>query len=249
MKKTLLILALILNFNIANAETVKYVYDGDTFTTIDGKKVRLLNINTPETAKRKKQPEPFSIKAKEELTKLVDKKEVILKFDKEKKDKYHRYLAYVYLKDGTFVNAEMLKAGVAHLYSFPKSVRKYDELKKSENFARKNNIGIWSHKRWEVQNANDYIKPDHFRFGKYQMFKGKIINVAKVGKSTFLNFGHNWRTDFSVEIKDKNLKYFNITPEDFYKGKTVLVRGILIPVNGSLINVTHQQQIEVINND
>lgn len=248
MKKSLLILALIFNINIVNAETIKYVYDGDTFTTTDGKKVRLLNLNTPETAKKNKKPEAFSVKAKKYLESLILNKEITLKYDEEKKDKYKRYLAYVYLKDGTFVNAEMLKSGLAHLYSFPKNTSKYKELKKAENTARNNKLNLWSNKRWQVQNANSEKAVEKFRFGKYQMFKGKVINVAKIGKKTYLNFGNNWRTDFSVEINDKYLKYFKgINPETFYKDKTVLVRGILRPVNGALINATHQQQIEVLN--
>lgn len=249
MKKALLILTLLFSTNNAFAEFVKYVYDGDTFTTTDGKKVRLLNINTPETAKKNKPSEAYAVKAKKHLEKLIDKKEVVLKYDEEKKDKYKRYLAYVYLKDGTFVNAEMLKSGLAHIYSFPKNVSKYNELKKSENYARKSNLNMWSDPRWQVQNANYKKAVEKFRFGKYQTFKGKILNVAKIGNKTFLNFGHNWRTDFSVEIHKKYLRYFtqqNINPEQYYKGKTVIVRGILRPVNGALISATHPQQIEVL---
>lgn len=249
MKKLLLILAILTIAFPSFAEVVKYVYDGDTFTTTDGKKVRLLNINTSETAKKNRPSEPYSIKAKNYLKKLVEHKEVTLKFDKEKKDKYKRFLAYVYLKDGTFVNAEMLKSGLAHLYTFPKNVSKFTELKKAEDIAIANKLNLWSNPRWQVQNANSDKKIDKSRFGKYQIFKGKIQEIAKVGKKTFLNFGTNWRTDFSVEIKDYNLRYFrkqNINPEEYYKDKTVIVRGILIPVNGSLISVSHPQQIEVL---
>ena len=245
MKNLFLILLLTLTTSLANAEIVKYVYDGDTFITTDGKKVRVLNINTPETAKKNKPSEPYSVKAKKHLEKLVNGKEVKLVFDKEKKDKYKRYLAYVYLKDGTFVNAEMLRSGLAHLYSFPNNVSKYDELRKAEDEARAKKLNLWSNERWELQNANSDKKVEKFRFGKYQMFKGKVIEVAKVGKRTFLNFGNNWRTDFSVEIKNKHLKHFS-KPLDSYKGKTVIIRGILRPVNGALINATHEQQIEVI---
>lgn len=245
--KTLLILAL--SFNIANAEIVKYVYDGDTFTTTDGKKVRLLNINTPETAKKNSPSELFAIDAKKELIKLIDKKEVILKYDDEKKDKYKRHLAYVYLKDGTFVNSKMLESGYAHLYTFPNNVSKFEELKKSEEIAKSQNKGIWSDKRWEIQDANSTKKISKFRFGKYQTFEGEVLKSTSVKKKIFLNFGHNWRQDFSVEINKKNLKYFkkaNINPEIDYINKTVRIRGILRPVNGSLINVTHPQQIEVL---
>jgi len=250
MKKFFYTLLFILPLTIANAEIVKYVYDGDTFTTTDGKKVRLLNINTPETAKKNKPSEPFAIDAKKQLQKLIDKKEVILKFDEEKQDKYKRILAYVYLKDGTFVNKEMLKSGFSHLYSFPNNTSKFDELKTAEDYARNKKLGVWNHNRWQTQDANSTKPVEKFRFGKYQTFDGRVVGITKVKNKTFLNFGHNWRNDFSVEIHDKYLKYFtkkNINPETAYANKKLRVRGILRPVNGSLISVTHPQQIEILN--
>ncbi|MCP4354161.1 MAG: hypothetical protein GY793_00750 [Proteobacteria bacterium] len=245
----LLILLFLISAQICNAEMVKYVYDGDTFTTTDGKKVRLLNINTPETAKKNRTSEPYSIKAKEALKDLVLNKEVKLVFDEEKKDKYKRMLAYVYLKDGTFVNAEILKQGLAHLYSFPKNVSKFEELKKAENFARNKSLGLWSHKRWKIQDANSTNPVEKFRFGKYQVFEGKVKECKAIADKVYLNFAENWRTDFSVQIKDKYFKYFknaNINPETFYCNKKLRIRGILIPVNGALISATHPQQLEIL---
>lgn len=249
MKRLFFIAILILSVENVNAETVKYVYDGDTFTTTDGKKVRLLNINTPETAKQFTKAEPFSVKAKYALKKLVDKKEVKLVFDEEKKDKYKRLLAYVYLKDGTFVNKEMLKQGMAHLYTFPKNVSKFEELKKAEDSARSKKIGLWSNKRWHIQNANNISNLEKFRFGKFQIFEGKVKDCKKVKNNIYLNFSENWRTDFSVIIKNKYFKYFTknkINPASEYCNKKLRIRGILIPVNGALVSATHPQQLEIL---
>ncbi len=251
MKKILFftLFSIIFSVQSSYAEIVKYVYDGDTFVTTDNKKVRLLNINTSETAKRNKPSEPYAVEAKNFLQNLVINKEVILVFDKEKKDKYKRYLAYVYLKDGTFVNSKMLSEGLAHLYTFPKNVEKFEELHLAETLARKEKKGIWSHKRWKMQDANSNKPVEKFRFGKYQTFKGTVKDVAAVGNKIFLNFGTNWRTDFSVEINKKNLKYFKqegINPATYYKNKKLIIRGILVPVNGALIKATHPQQLEVI---
>lgn len=252
MKKLLLsFLFITLYINSAFAEIVKYVYDGDTFVTTDNKKVRLLNINTPETAKKNKPSEPYANAAKNYLKKLIINKKVILKYDEEKKDKYKRHLAYVYLEDGTFINKKMIEEGLAHLYTFPKNVDRYEELLAAEKLARKKYRGIWeSHPRWQVQDANSIKPVEYFRFGKYQTFKGTVKDVAKVGNKIFLNFGTNWRTDFSVEIHQKNFKYFTkagITDiENYYKDKKMYIRGVLVPVNGALIKATHPQQLEII---
>ena len=51
---------------------------------------------------------------------MVEGKEVRLEYDWQKRDKYDRLLAYVYLKDGTFLNAEIVKQGYGHAYTkFP----------------------------------------------------------------------------------------------------------------------------------
>jgi len=61
----------------------------------------------------------------------------------EKYDKYNRLLAYVYLKDGTFVNAEIVKQGYASLMTFPPNVKYADLFLKLYQEARKNKRGLW----------------------------------------------------------------------------------------------------------
>ena len=61
---------------------------------------------------------------------LVEGKTVRLEFDVEKRDKYKRLLAYVYLPDGTFVNAEIVKQGYASLMTYPPNVKYADEFRR-----------------------------------------------------------------------------------------------------------------------
>ena len=99
------------------AETKHYfvsrVIDGDTVKLADGSKVRYIGIDTPETRRRvwggwMWAPEPYAKKAKEYNEELVFGKKVRLEFDKEKRDKYRRLLAYVYTPEGKMVNEEIL---------------------------------------------------------------------------------------------------------------------------------------------
>lgn len=84
---------------------VERVIDGDTFIG-DGYKIRLLGIDAPEKA------QPCYEEAKNFLKKLIENKTVKLEYDKIKKDRYGRLLAYVWIND-TFVNREMLIKGFA----------------------------------------------------------------------------------------------------------------------------------------
>lgn len=71
------------------------------------------------------------------------KKKVRLEFDVQSKDKYGRRLAYVYLKDGTFVNAEIIKNGYAAPLTIPPNVKHAKEFRSLYDYARQNNKGLW----------------------------------------------------------------------------------------------------------
>lgn len=142
--------------NIYEDILVKRVIDGDTFILDNGERVRLIGIDTPETrvnnriygqAQRSKRDiqtiMDFGKRAYEFTRSLVDTKRVRLEFDVERFDKYGRLLCYVYLKDGTFVNAEIIKQGYAYLLSIPPNVRYADLFRKFFEEARENNRGLW----------------------------------------------------------------------------------------------------------
>jgi len=101
----------------AQTHLVKRVIDGDKIQLSNGERVRLIGVDTPETKHPKKPVEYFGKEASAFTKKMVEGKVVTLKYDWQRKDKYGRTLAYVYLKDGTFLNAEIIKQGYGHAYT------------------------------------------------------------------------------------------------------------------------------------
>jgi len=135
---------------------VERAVDGDTLKLENGERVRLIGIDTPEmheSAKlyRDSQKSGQNVAVIQALGKraynftrdLVEGKRVRLEFDVEKRDKYKRLLAYVYLKDGTFVNAEIVKQGYASLMPYPPNIKYADNFKQLYKQARENNRGLW----------------------------------------------------------------------------------------------------------
>ena len=107
--------------------TVIRVIDGDTLLIQGDKRVRLLGVDTPETKHPRRPPEPFGAEASQFTTQLVEGKTVRLVFDKERYDDYRRILAFVYLEDGTFLNEELVLAGLATAetqYPFRSDIKK-----------------------------------------------------------------------------------------------------------------------------
>lgn len=127
---------------------VTKIVDGDTFWVDDGTekgmKIRLIGIDAPESRKTFKKEEGFYGKeAKEFMTTLLRGKNVRLEYDVTKTDRYGRTLAYVYLEDGRFVNAELVKNGFAMVMTVPPNVKFSDEFVKLQKEARENNRGLW----------------------------------------------------------------------------------------------------------
>ncbi|MCP4681374.1 MAG: hypothetical protein GY864_03475, partial [Desulfobacterales bacterium] len=123
---------------------VKYVYDGDTIRLDNGEHVRYLGINTPETARKDKAAEFMAQPAREFNRKLVENARVRLEYDREKRDRYGRLLAFVFLENGDMVNALMARKGFAHVMSKKKNLKYRDLLLDLQRKAMKEKIGIWS---------------------------------------------------------------------------------------------------------
>jgi micrococcal nuclease len=122
---------------------VRWVDDGDTVVLSDGTRVRYIGINAPEIAHETRPPERFGPEARAFNRKLVYQKPVRLELDRERQDQYGRLLAYVFLKDGTFVNAELVRAGHAY-YLFRTPNTKYDQLLlRLQRDAMAKRVGLW----------------------------------------------------------------------------------------------------------
>ena len=145
-----------------NTQEIKFAYvsrvvDGDTLKLSDGERVRLIGIDTPELHysdkllrdSRRTHKDIDSIqemgKIASDFTKgLCDKKKVRLELDVDKHDKYGRLLAYVYLEDGTFVNAKIMEEGYAQVMTIPPNVKYAEYFLKLEKEARAGHKGLWA---------------------------------------------------------------------------------------------------------
>jgi micrococcal nuclease len=141
---------------------VKWVIDGDTVVLNDGRKVRYIGINAPEIAHTDHKAEPFGDAAKQFNASLVYRKKIHLEFDKEHTDRYKRLLAYVFLEDGTFVNAKMLSGGYAYLLPHRPNKKHNAILLQSQREAMSARRGIWQ--KWSESKKTYVGNKRSFRF-------------------------------------------------------------------------------------
>lgn len=124
-----------------DAAAVTRVIDGDTIEVeLNGRshRVRYIGVDSPE------RDEPFYAEAAATNRALVEGRTVILVKDVSETDRYGRLLRYVYLEDGLFVNAELLRQGYAQIVTFPPDVARHDALRAIQREARAAGRGLWS---------------------------------------------------------------------------------------------------------
>jgi micrococcal nuclease len=137
------------NFDNIEKSQVSRVIDGDTIVLSDGRTVRYLNVDTPETVKPNTPVQCYGPEAKKENINLVDSKEVWLKKDVESSDRYNRDLRFVWLAGrdtndiSQTINAYMVKNGFARVMVIKPNNTYQDYFEKLEKEAKEAKRGIW----------------------------------------------------------------------------------------------------------
>lgn len=118
---------------------VARVVDGDTFYCRDGRKVRLIGVDSPEMA----QGSPGRA-AREGLRRMLHAgRTVRLELDLTPTDRYGRLLAWVW-DGGTLVNEALVRQGWAMLYTVPPNVKYVERLTRAQKKARAERAGLWN---------------------------------------------------------------------------------------------------------
>lgn len=120
-----------------------WVDDGDTVVLADGRRIRYLGINAPEIQHGDKPGEPFGRMAMRFNKNLVLHQKIRLERDVERQDVYGRHLAYLFLPNGVFVNAEIIRQGYAHCLSSALNTRYEARLLFAQRDAMQQGRGIW----------------------------------------------------------------------------------------------------------
>jgi micrococcal nuclease len=125
------------------AATVVRVIDGDTLVLAGGTHVRLLGIDAPELPHNGHPPDFLAYQAKAALTKLALHRRISLKYDLLRYDHYGRLLAYLYLPNHTFINAVLVRQGLARVYTIAPNFGHREELLTAQRQAIEADRGIW----------------------------------------------------------------------------------------------------------
>lgn len=132
--------------------------DGDTIhVNLQGKDetIRMLLIDTPEDVDPRKPIEPYALDAAHyAASKLPVGKHIYIKEGIEKRDKYQRLLAYVYITPTDMYNVDVVNAGLARVGYIYNDKTYLSQLTAAQSSAKTAHKAIWSIPNY-VDNAND----------------------------------------------------------------------------------------------
>jgi len=216
---------------------VTKVYDGDSLKLADGRKIRLIGINTPEMNYDTGTPEPYAEKAKQLLENTVLKHKVRLKYGTDKKDHYKRTLAHLLLNDETNIQYVLLEKGYASNIAIPPNLWMHKCYQAAEKLAQKTKKGIWNNRISRPIKAKSL---DRNRTG-YKRVIGRINSIDHSNKNVKLYFDNK----LTLIIAKNNSKYFKNFNFESFINKTVTVKGwVRLKQNRFIMDLKHPSAIE-----
>lgn len=135
------------------AVTVSRVVDGDTVELSDGRKIRLVGVNTPESTNKH---EKYGEEASDYTKSKLEGQKVWIQKDVSDTDRYDRYLRIIWLSIPTddmneseirskMFNADLVINGYAEPSTYPPDVKYSDFFVKFAREARESSTGLWAY--------------------------------------------------------------------------------------------------------
>ena len=153
--------------------SVQRVVDGDTLRLSDGRNVRMIGLNAPETGKKGRPDEPYAVAARQRLQTLVDASDgrVGLVPGRESKDHYGRTLAHLYGADGENLEAQLLAEGLGFQVGVAPNTDLVACQQAAENHARRAGLGLWR--------RSPVLKAEQIRGSGFVVLEGRVSKVQR----------------------------------------------------------------------
>jgi len=216
----------------ARPASVSYVFDGDTVALKDGRRVRLIGVNTPEKGRKGSADQPFAEHARRRLQQLTAQG-VLLQYDRDRKDRYGRTLAYLYQPDGRSISEILIGEGLGFMVAVPPNLQLVDCLARAERQARSANHGIW---------ATSLARPvaaKAIRQGGYQRVSGRISALKKGRKGWWMVLDDQllirMKADLVMSLSDK-------WREALVVGRPVVVSGWIVDRNQKKSSISDREK-------
>ena len=215
---------------------VARVLAAERLELVDGRSIRLAGIRVPATV---------AGQAQALLAELVANRALRLGTSPAPFDRYGDLVAQVERADGLWLQGALLERGLAQVRTRPDEVARAAAMLGLEQAARAAGRGLWRQPGLAARPADQLADA----IGSFQIVQGRVLRVAPTEDYVYLNFGQDWRSDFTLRLRRAELDAsFARSPVDVLAlaGRRVEVRGFVLNAGGPLIELSHPEQIQVL---
>jgi endonuclease YncB( thermonuclease family) len=228
---------------IVDAHIVRVERSNDVLVIRDGRALHMQGIRIPH-ANQDRAPAFIADQAYDAINTLVRGKTVDVTAVPPKEDRYDRVRGQVFNSDGQWLQMSLLKSGLARVELAPDRTECAAEYYAAEGAARAANMGLWAVPAYRVRTP-ETLGGDT---GTFQIVQGTVLSADVKDGRAYIDFGADWKTDFTVTIAPGDMANFRadgIDPRD-YIHKTIRVRGIVQQFNGPEMEIANPKQVEVV---
>ncbi len=223
------------------------VIDPLTIKLENGTTIHLLGLNIPDLDPY--DPGHFSVMTVNILKDFLQNKDVDIYQTKSDKISRlnrmgHEMAHLVRKEDGSWVQGLLISLGLARAKTEKNNPEMAAEMYVLENKARMEKSGLWAIDAYQVSSP----EKASVHIGSFAIIEGTVVSVAMRKNSVYLNFGQNWKKDFTVVIPSEAKRSFSkrkLYPSDWNGGK-IRARGWVSSLNGPSIEADHPEAIEII---
>ncbi len=223
---------------------VDKIIDAQTVLMKDGKIVRILGIEYPDN-------EDVLFNAKARLEKLLPESAEVMLYQTRtlsvgRENRMGHILAHLVIKDsGQWINGTMIEDGMAWAMTDAANPDMAEQLYALEQKARDGNKGLWA-----KESIYGLLSPDTAARGdgSFRVVEGTVNRAASSKNNLYLNFGDDWRKDFTVMVTPDLRRQLSHRGIDLttIAGKKVRVRGWIRLWNGPFMELETPERLEVL---
>lgn len=223
---------------------VDKIIDQQTVLMKDGKVIRLLGLEYPSN-------EDVYFQGKSRLEKiLAEGTEVMLYQTRQqavgRENRMGHILAHLVNKEsGEWINGVMIAEGMAWVMTDASNPEMADQLYALEQKARDAKAGLWAEKSpYGLLTPETALQGD----GSFRVVEGAINRAATSKNNLYLNFGNDWRSDFTVMVSPDMRKTLSHRGVDLMglAGKKIRIRGEIRQWNGPFMELETPERLEIL---
>lgn len=231
--------------------TAERALDGDTLALAGGRMLRLAGVLAPKSAERGRERDrgareiaDAAAAARHALERLARGKSLTLWHGGLAEDRHGRVFAHARTAEGVWLADELLRLGHARVFTQAEDADRAAAMLKLEAEARAARRGLWALAAFAVRTDEEAG-----RFSdSFQIVEGRVLKAAAAREFFYLNFGRDFRRDFTIGLDRAALRAFRRARLDpaALEAKRIRIRGWVVWRGGPYIGATHPEQIEIL---